>query len=154
MAELLYFKIFVIADIAFSVGFTFSGSRLPGAMINWLKSGTNWAHVRANCSPPNWNRSERMRNIAFEMSSDETYLCKHSTTVGGCLPHFRLAVFQIGHQRVQKYLLILSAVWSGVFCTELNRIRWRDLESFKGLTNHIVKYAQAPLTVGPCSGWI
>lgn len=40
-AELLYFNIFVIADIAFSVGFIFSGSRLLGVLIISTKTGTH-----------------------------------------------------------------------------------------------------------------
>ncbi len=53
MAELLYFKIFVMAEIAFSVGFTFSGSRLFGAWTTSTRRGMVWAQVKANWSPPN-----------------------------------------------------------------------------------------------------
>lgn len=52
-ADLLYFRIFVTAAIAFSVGFTFSGSRLFGSDITCTSNGMAWAHVTANCSPPN-----------------------------------------------------------------------------------------------------
>lgn len=53
-AELLYFNIFVIADIAFSVGFIFSGSRLLGVLIISTKTGTHWAQGTANWLPPNY----------------------------------------------------------------------------------------------------
>lgn len=52
-AELLYFKIFVMAEIAFSVGFTFSGSRLLGACTTSIKRGMVCAQVKANWSPAN-----------------------------------------------------------------------------------------------------
>lgn len=50
----LYFKIFVTAEMAFSVGLTFSGSLLPGAIINSIKFGITWAHTGANWVPPNY----------------------------------------------------------------------------------------------------
>lgn len=53
MAELLYLRIFAIAEMAFSVGFTFSGSRLCGALIISIKRGILCAHGTANCSPAN-----------------------------------------------------------------------------------------------------
>uniref|UniRef100_A0A2M3ZLM0 Secreted peptide n=1 Tax=Anopheles braziliensis TaxID=58242 RepID=A0A2M3ZLM0_9DIPT len=52
MALLLYFSIFVMAEMAFSVGFTFSGSRLSGAMMTSISNGIAWAQARENCSPP------------------------------------------------------------------------------------------------------
>lgn len=52
-AELLYFKIFVMAEIAFSVGFTHSGSRLFGAWTTSMRRGMVCAQVKANWSPAN-----------------------------------------------------------------------------------------------------
>lgn len=48
MAELLYLIIFVIADIAFSVGQTFSGDLLSGAIITSTKLGIIEAQTEAN----------------------------------------------------------------------------------------------------------
>lgn len=53
IAELLNFNIFVIAEIAFSVGFTFSTSRLLGAFTTSIKRDTACAQAGANCSPAN-----------------------------------------------------------------------------------------------------
>lgn len=48
IAVLLYLMILVTADMAFSVGLTFSGSRLLSAEITSTKREIYWAHVMAN----------------------------------------------------------------------------------------------------------
>ena len=53
-AAWVYFKILVTAEIAFSVGFTFSCSLASAAWMTCTKSGIAWEHHCENPGPPYW----------------------------------------------------------------------------------------------------
>lgn len=151
MAELLYLRIFAIAEMAFSVGFTFSGSRLCGALIMSTKRGILWAHGTANCSPANWASTPHPYVAACLTSGDLSFVYSSSGCKKMCWYWAHNGpLYSVGRHRAKTHTHAkMISWWVNCSCGDRNALLWRRL-----LTDHFIEYAQTPLSIGPRARWI